>query len=204
MRPVMRPTYKEKHKDYKSFLSPLIKSFGAYCSYCERVDKLDVEHVAPKSKNPALETEWENLLLGCPRCNRDYKKSKNDSREGYVWPDTHNTFALLLYLADGRVKAANDLTQETKSAVENTIELVRLDDGKEAQQVLNLARRQKFKIANRAKQKYLDGHQTLEEVIDQAKEGFWSVWFTVFHEITDAKQALLTSKAFPSTSINPR
>ena len=205
MRPVVRPVYTgTQYKDYKSFLTPLLTSFGAYCSYCERADKLDVEHVAPKSKNPALETEWNKLLLGCPRCNRDYKKSKNGNREGYVWPDTHNTFALLNYFEDGRVKAADGLMQETKSAVENTIKLVCLDDGRKPQKILNLARKRKFKIANSAKQKYLAGHQTLQEVLDQAEDGFWSVWFTVFQDQADVKQALLTAKAYPNTSLEPR
>lgn len=205
MRPVVRPVYTgTQYKNYKSFLPLLVESFGDYCSYCERADKPDVEHVAPKSKNPALETEWDNLLLGCPRCNRDYKKSKNDDREGYVWPDTHNTFALLNYFEDGRVKAADGLMQETKSAVENTIKLVCLDDSRKPHKTLNLARRRKFKTAVSAKQRYLAGHQTLQEVIDQAEEGLWSVWFTVFQDLADVRKVLLTTKAYPNTSLEPR
>ncbi len=97
MRPVQRPDIEETHTTYSSYLEPLIRSFGQYCSYCERWDKLDVEHVVPKTKAPHLKTEWDNLLLGCARCNRDFKKNKNDKRDGYLWPDTHNTFRAFTY-----------------------------------------------------------------------------------------------------------
>lgn len=200
MRPVSRPKHTgEQHTNYKKFLAPLLDSFGSYCSYCERADKLDVEHVAPKSKNPDLEVDWNNLLLGCPRCNRDFKKSKNDNRAGYVWPDTHNTFKLLHYFDDGRVKPAQDLKSPVKDEVENTIALVCLDDSKQPQKTLNLARRRKFKLARIAKDKYQQGNHTLDEILLLAEEGLWSVWFTVFKDIVEVKNALLEYNAYPNT-----
>lgn len=199
MRPVSRPRYTNEHSDYKKFLRPLVDSFGAYCSYCERVDKLDVEHVAPKSKNPTLEVDWENLLLGCPRCNRDFKRSKNENRAGYVWPDTHNTLKLLHYFDDGRVKPAQDLQPPTKVNVENTISLVCLDDSNQPQKTLNLARRRKFKLARIAKEKYQQGNHTLDEIVLLAEEGFWSVWFTVFNDLANVRNALLDCDAYPNT-----
>ncbi|TQQ00622.1 hypothetical protein FLL78_16440 [Vibrio cholerae] len=199
MRPISRPEYTETHSNYKKFLEPLIESFGSYCSYCERVDKLDVEHVAPKSKNQDLEVNWTNLLLGCPRCNRDFKKSKNDNRVGYVWPDTHDTFRLLQYFDDGRVKPNEGLQQPLKDEVKNTINLVCLDDSKQPQKTLNLARRRKFKIANIAKTKYQAGNHTVDEILLFAEEGFWSVWFTVFQDVIEVRDALLDYDSYPNT-----
>ena len=73
MRPLQRPEYTgkpvKKHKDY---LDDLLSAFGQYCAYCERFDKLDVEHVIPQSKAPELTLTWSNLLLACSRCNRDF------------------------------------------------------------------------------------------------------------------------------------
>ncbi|ACJ31138.1 Conserved hypothetical protein [Shewanella piezotolerans WP3] len=201
MRPVSRPVYTgQLYVNYKSYLKPLIENFGGYCSYCERQDKLDVEHVAPKSKNLHLEVEWGNLLLGCPRCNRDFKKSKNDNREGYMWPDTHNTFGLLKYLEDGRVTPADGLADDIELIVQNTIELVCLDDKNQPQKTLNLARRRKFKSADIAKRKFVDGCQTLDEILLLAEEGFWSVWLTVFKDIDEVKEALLNHVSYPNTS----
>ena len=200
MRPVTRPDYTGMlYANYKSYLKPLITNFGGYCSYCEQEDKLDVEHVAPKSKNPHLIVDWDNLLLGCPRCNRDFKKSNNDNRNGYVWPDTDNTFKLLKYFEDGRVKAQSNLDNLTKDKVKNTIKLVCLDDSQQPQAPLNLTRRRKFKIAKLAKTKYLDEHQTLEEILLQAEDGHWSVWVTVFYDIDVVREALTTRQAYPNT-----
>ena len=79
----------------------LIERIGEYCSYCERCGDLHVEHVIPKSKAKNLETEWSNLLLGCVNCN-SRKSNKNDSRDGYLWPDRDDTFnAFVDTRADG-------------------------------------------------------------------------------------------------------
>lgn len=201
MRPIVRPHYTGAPvtNDYKKYLKPLLDAFGPYCSYCERPDKLDVEHVQPSSKQPHLKLDWNNLLLGCPRCNRDYKKSWNDSRDDHVWPDTHNTFSLLTFYPDGRVKPSEGLAPELRQDVANTIRLVRLDDSREKQKTLNMGRRRTFKLANRAKSNYQAGFETLEEVLDQARAGYWSVWYTVFQDIEDVSNALLNDPEYPNT-----
>ena len=52
---------------------------GSYCSYCGM--KLDnapeVEHVASKSTDPALITNWDNLLLACKACNPRKSNTRN-------------------------------------------------------------------------------------------------------------------------------
>ncbi|MGR6781788.1 HNH endonuclease [Moritella viscosa] len=203
MRPVERPGYTGTvYLTYKSYLPSLITTFGQYCSYCERMEKLDVEHVAPASKNAGLILSWDNFLLGCARCNRDFKKAKNDNRLGYVWPDKQNTFQLLDYLHDGRVKPSLPETSALFTDVKNLVDLVRLDDGAEIQKPLNLGRRTAFKIANRAKKSYADGYSTIADIVDQATSGYWSVWVTVFSEHPDVINAINNSGAYPNTAFD--
>ncbi|ATM98653.1 hypothetical protein CRN77_02440 [Proteus vulgaris] len=193
MRPISRPQYTGNTvTQYKSYLSHLIDAYGNYCSYCECKNKVDVEHVVPTSHNAALKLEWTNLILGCPRCNRDFKNNKNESRIGYVWPDEHNTYHLLKYHMDGRVEPALNLTTPLKRQVQNTIELVCLDDSEQPQKPLCLGRRDVFKMANIIKKHYVNGYQTLDEVMDCAKTNFWSIWYTVFYDIPEVKLSLET------------
>lgn len=55
------------------------------CAYCEskvrHVAPGDIEHIVPKSIQPALWFEWSNLTLACPVCNTN----KSD-HEGFVDP----------------------------------------------------------------------------------------------------------------------
>lgn len=203
MRPVTRPAYTGAvYTTYKSYLPSLITAFGQYCSYCERIDKLDVEHVSPASKNLNLTLSWDNFLLGCARCNRDFKKAKNKDRSGYVWPDTHNTFQLLRYFPDGRVQPNLAETSALFADVKRTIDLVRLDDGCEIQKPLNLGRRTVFKIANIAKKSYIDGYSTIDDIVVQATLGYWSVWVTVFSEYPDVIAAINNSADYPNTEFD--
>ena len=80
--------------EYRHAKLPLIERIGEYCCYCERPGDLHVEHVVPKNKAPELEMEWSNFLLGCVNCN-SRKWNKNDSRDGYIWPDTDDTLSAL-------------------------------------------------------------------------------------------------------------
>ncbi|MBP2195547.1 HNH endonuclease [Pantoea cypripedii] len=201
MRPILRPNYTGPVvSDYKSYLDPLIQAYGGYCSYCERADKLDVEHVAPASKNPLLTLSWTNLVLGCPRCNRDFKRSNNQDRSGHVWPDVHNTFTLLHYLPDGRVQPAAGLPPALQAAAQATIDLVCLDDARQPQKPLNLGRKRQHRIALKAKNDFLAGNASVDEIMDQAEVGFWSIWYLVFQQIPAVATALET--LLPNTDIH--
>lgn len=201
MRPVLRPEIDEVYITYKSYLSRLIQSFGQYCSYCERPDKMDVEHVVPKSKAEHLAVEWSNLLLGCSRCNRDFKKNNNDEREGYLWPDTHNTYGAFVYEETGKVTINPSLDALHQQAAEGIKALVRLDDGQEEQKTLNLGRRAEFKRAKLMKELFIDEHLSLDDlmlVVDRAP--YWSVWMTVFSDVPAVKNMLISGPAFPGTA----
>ena len=117
MRPVLRPNYVGTlYTQYGGYLKPLKTTFGQNCSYCERIDKLDVEHVIPKTcpVGKPLIVDWNNLLLGCPRCNRDFKRAKNTTRTGYLWPDMDDTFSCFDYKSDGRVLVKHGLPPKLK------------------------------------------------------------------------------------------
>jgi uncharacterized protein (TIGR02646 family) len=201
MRPVRRPAYNgTAYADYKSYLPVLIQAYGGYCSYCERPDKVDVEHVIPKSHAQHLITDWNNFLLGCPRCNRDFKKSKNTQRVGYVWPDVENTFNLLIYHSDGRVEPRRGLTAALTTQVQATIDLVCLDDSNQVQKPLNLGRRRCFKIAEFAKDRFLANQMTVDEVMDLAAQGYWSIWYNVFQNIPQILTGLVV--LYPNTDIS--
>jgi len=65
-----------RHEDIKS---QLVTETSGKCAYCEskmlHVAFGDIEHIRPKSVNPDLTFEWENLTLVCSVCNnnkRDY------------------------------------------------------------------------------------------------------------------------------------
>lgn len=68
---------------YRGAVVDLRSNLGAYCSYCEsRVQDArhtDVEHRLPKSFYTSDSLDWDNFLLACARCNRDYKGA-NPSR----------------------------------------------------------------------------------------------------------------------------
>ncbi len=182
MRPVLRPNYNGTlYTQYGGYLKPLRNTFGQNCSYCERIDKLDVEHVIPKSCSAGkpLIVDWNNLLLGCPRCNRDFKRAKNTTRTGYLWPDQTNTFSCFDYKPDGRVLVKQGLPPKLRYQAEKTLKLLQLDDSSHVQPALCIYRRGQFAVAKTYKENYLTGHQTIEEIVDASKFA-WSVWMTVF------------------------
>ena len=150
-----------------------------------------------------IATEWSNLLLGCPRCNRDFKKNKNNGREGYLWPDTHDTYHAFVYESTGRVLVNDALDGDTKQAAENTKALVKLDDGGEKQITLNLNRRKVFRQAQEIKELFQAGAMDADGVMTMLDgTPYWSVWMTVFSDVPEVKELLLNSESFPNTAID--
>lgn len=100
--------------NYSHAREPLIDRLGEYCSYCERPGDLHVEHVVPRSKCSRLKAEWSNFLLGCTNCN-GRKSNHNDARDGYLWPDSDDTFSAFLYRSGGRVEVKGKLDDAERS-----------------------------------------------------------------------------------------
>ncbi|TXI03266.1 HNH endonuclease [Pseudomonas sp. B22(2017)] len=61
-----------RHKDIKSTLEQETHGKCAYCeSKLKHIHHGDVEHIYPKSLDPAKQFEWENLTLSCEVCNQN-------------------------------------------------------------------------------------------------------------------------------------
>ncbi len=78
-KPTQTESSRYRHKDIKSTLE--LETHGK-CAYCEsklkHIHHGDVEHIHPKSLDPAKQFEWENLTLSCEVCNQN--KSNLDPR----------------------------------------------------------------------------------------------------------------------------
>ena len=187
MRPLQRPANSNTYTTYKKYKPDLLKAFGGYCAYCEKKDgDLDIEHVEPTSKGEGA-TDWNNLLLGCPSCNRDFKKAKNLGRAGYAFPDTDETFAIFRYHDDGRI---DGITDEAKA----TIKLCGLNRDPGA--LSNRA--DAFKRACHMKQLIQARKLSPNDVISLVG-GFWSVWMTVFHDVPEVIALLSDPQHFLGT-----
>lgn len=79
------------HKDIKS---ALLQETNEKCAYCEskplHVDYGDVEHIVPKSVDPAVTYDWDNLTIACGVCNTN----KRDA-QGLIDPYNNDPSALL-------------------------------------------------------------------------------------------------------------
>lgn len=85
-----QPTAAEKaryrHPDIKA---ALVQETHGKCAYCEskllHIHHGDVEHVYPKSLDPARTFEWDNLTLACEVCNQN-KSNKDPLVENIIDP----------------------------------------------------------------------------------------------------------------------
>lgn len=86
----IRRTCNKKYEDYHSYLPFLLEDFSRHCCYCNVSEKtLDVasfqiDHFIPqhtfRGKRDELLTQYDNLMLSCPKCNR----AKSDLYEGDI------------------------------------------------------------------------------------------------------------------------
>lgn len=79
-----------RHPEIKA---TLIQETNGKCAYCEsklqHITYGDVEHISPKSTEPAAIFQWENLTLACDVCNTN-KGDRFPNREGLVDPYNHD------------------------------------------------------------------------------------------------------------------
>lgn len=206
MRPVERgPTPRDEHDQprvyptYGVAREDLIDRIGAYCSYCEMAISVPaVEHVQPKSLNPALETAWDNFLLGCPSCN-SIKGAQDVQATEYLWPDIDNTFRAFRYDHDLPPRSLDALSDELRIKAQRTLELMGLDRVPGHARLSPQDRRwRERKIAwGVALRMYRnlsasDTEEMRETIAILAREkGFFSVWMTVFQTDSDMKQRFI-------------
>jgi uncharacterized protein (TIGR02646 family) len=191
---------------YQDARPDLLERLGDYCSYCEvQLDvSLALEHVQPKSLHPELECAWDNLLLGCAKCN-SHKGDDPIVLDDYYWPDRDNTFRAFTYSEGGIVSVSPELSTDQRDRARRTLALFGLDEGPVATDEGAIER---WRKRNRAWEAAVRsrGHlvadpspQMREEVVANALgRGYFSVWMTVFRDDTDMLRRFI--EAFPGTS----
>lgn len=193
-------TNAKKFDPYTKAKADLLCRLGEYCSYCERLGDLHVEHVVPRNHRPDLEQEWTNFLLGCVNCNA-IKSNTNRSRNGYLWPDQDDTEAAFSYLPEGVVRVRDDLSEPIRTKAQKLFDLVGLGrrptNNSRVRDLRWRKRREAWGQANFALQQVKKGAD-VEWVIQLAKAvGFFSVWMTVFAD--DPQMCDRLRRSFPGT-----
>ena len=182
--------------EYGHAKGPLIERIGEYCSYCERPGDLHLEHVVPQKADDNLITEWSNFLLGCVNCN-SRKKDKNDSRDGYLWPDTDDTSGAFEYRSAGQVSVNNGLAPAERCKASALFALVGLGAAGSPTDRRRHKRRQAWDLAVRVQGLINNDNSRTLAVEVALKSGFFSVWMVVFRNDDDMRQRLV--EAFPGT-----
>ena len=155
-----------------------------------------MEHVVPKSVAEELEKDWSNLLLGCVNCN-SRKWNNNHSREGYLWPDSDDTFGAFLYRSGGRVSVKSGLADGERSKASALSDLVGLSGTGTRTDRRRHKRTQAWDLAVMVRQLVDAGHSRTLAVEVALGTGFFSVWMAVFQDDDDMRQRL--AAAFPGT-----
>lgn len=128
MRPITRGGAPRVYRRYRDAIDDLEGRLGPYCSYCERrlPVSLAVEHVSPKSTDPARELDWSNYLLSCTNCN-SVKNNQQTNDNDFLWPDRDNTLKAFEYGAGGFVSLEVTLPDEVRPRAENLMKIVGLN-----------------------------------------------------------------------------
>ncbi len=207
MRPVNKDDIPKKedgsNKEYTSYAQAkddLRDRLDSFCSYCEmNIDNQpDIEHISPKSKNPDLETAWENFLLACKPCNI-IKSDDNNARDGYVFPDTDNTSFLYEYSING-VKVRDDINNDLKVLATATFDLVKLNRKLDTSGRIDdraRARNNSWEKATMALEDFIkllpstQDKESLVRLTANTCNGFFSMWIQIFQDYPEVKKAIL-------------
>lgn len=214
MRPVLRgprptkngaPVVFKKYGEARDFL---IAAVGDYCSYCEMPCKQgpEVEHVRPKSLDPALLLEWDNFLLGCKPCNT-VKGNTPVALGDFYWPDRDNTLRAFAYDPDRAPHLADGLTPAQRLSAQRTLTLTGIDrepGGVSAPSPRDrrwLIRKEAWDRAHRSRDNLdrRDLPEMREQIVLTAiSTGFFSVWMRAFETDQDMRQRFIV--AFTGTA----
>lgn len=212
MRPIQRGNWpidengnEIQFKHYKDALKYL-SCLGDYCSYCEIwLTNPAIEHIQPKSLQPAQINCWDNFLLACTACNST--KGTTDinltNLNDYFWPHLDNTARAFVYEKYSVVQIHPALTEEQQEKAKRILSLSGLNKAIDSHKGMDRRwsmRNTAWDKAERAKNNLaLQNSEAMrEEIISNATStGYWSVWMTVFAQDQDMRQRLIT--AFPGT-----
>ena len=204
-------TILEDYNPYGKARPVLLANLGHYCSYCEdhfhSGTNLQTEHIQPKGLEICgikpyheLSTKWDNFLLGCATCNGKGNKGNKDVTLSEIHlPHRNNTYLSLIYKEAGVVIPNPALTGKSLSNAKALIELVGLDKEDSDTDGRCGMRREIWDKAVNYLDDYNNGEIKLKHLIDYIKAvGGWSIWFTVFKEHREVREALVNE--FPGTS----
>ena len=210
MRPVNRGAVPREYARYQDAIEDLEERLGCYCSYCERrlPTSLAVEHVSPKSVDPASERSWDNFLLGCTNCN-SVKSNKPTSEDDFLWPDRDNTARAFCYGKGGFVKLSPELGPGLTSKASQLMDIVGLNRHAASGWPLPAQRDKRWKqreeVWSTAERARADletlGPGARDLVVDVAAGyGFFSVWLAVFQGDPETVREIVNR--MPGTATN--
>jgi hypothetical protein len=210
VRPVARGPAPRTYTAYGQAIGDLENRLGIYCSYCERrlPTSLAVEHVVPKSLQPALKTSWDNFLLGCTNCN-SVKLAQPTNKRDFLWPDMDNTLTAFAYSEGGFVDVSTGLTAALKSKAKKLMKLVGLDRHEADSRPKPAGRDKRWQqridawnaaVLAQSRLAELGDVPAAQDLVLMAAEGygFFSVWMTVFSHHRAIRKALI--KRFKGTA----
>lgn len=207
MRPVDKGDKPKDYAEYKDARDDLTDRIGFYCSYCEMslYNRPDIEHVEPRA-NGGEELEWDNFLISCTYCNSN-KGNNNPNRNGYLWPDTHNTFMAFIYDYYSPISSNPILGSSERDLAENTINLFKLSrepgNGLRPEHK-DLRWKSRLDAWRMAKDSLEDWEETPIETVAKCiarnaqANGHFSIWMSVFKDYKEIKLRLI--EAFKGTS----
>ena len=205
MRPIVKGAAPRNYSAYGDAQDDLKQRIGEYCNYCEM--NLDhaaqVEHVQPKSLEPALELDWDNFLLACTYCNST-KSNKPIDLNTDIFPDLDNP--LMAIRTDGvHLTVRDDVPQENQEMGAAFLALVGRDRDPHKDSIKRWRPRfTTLKVIERVTQTFREKVVT-EDLQDLAIEvalakGHFSMWLAAFDHDLDMKLRLI--EAFPGTARN--
>ena len=205
---VVTHTIKATYKPYRDAKDPLAANLGKFCSYCEEYRSLGdmhVEHINPKSKG-GDKYAWDNFLLACNICN-SCKLESIVNIENIHLPHKDNTYLDFIYDESGRVKINPELSESEYKKAENLYNLVKMGRGPQDKEVATERdyrwqnRFETWNIAQRQLDLYISGKVEIRDIIALVlSRGHWSIWFTIFKECDEVKDALIAQ--IPGTCAN--
>ena len=123
-------TCTKKYTDYHSYKSSLQKDFGGHCAYCNLNEEwvaplpFEVEHFIPRTILKAqgrkdLDTDYRNLMLSCPRCNKlkgnrfEGDITEYEIRNPYFYNPAETDYNTIFYRDEkGRIHSDDELGQQ--------------------------------------------------------------------------------------------
>ncbi len=199
MRPVTKGAAPRTYTDYQDAQPDLVAVLDRFCSYCDRFVSagVHVEHKRPQEEYPLETLLWSNFLLACHNCNST-KGHRRLRLADYLWPDTDNTLRAFQYLSGGVIRENPHISKTIQRKAVRTIRLLGLDrvpgnsPAPTDRDFRWQDRRREWDKANLARDQLaqLDTQGQRNLIVETARNGIFSIWWTVFAGDVDMRRRL--------------